>query len=227
MGNIFLEMKSYADKIRRSLLREQKSLDKELNSILIGLILGDAHVYRSSPKANSRIEISLGGKYKEFAYSLEKLFSFYMLNPLKLVTIKGQNKDYISFKLKTMSLPVFNQYHEMFYKFDSDLLKYVKIIPENIESLMDPIVLSYLIMSDGNFDKGRNRIRIFTNSFTEKEVRFLAEAIKIKFGIYVGVLHDRKDQWILTIGAKQLDLLRNIVKEHFNPSMLYRIGFSS
>jgi hypothetical protein len=25
--------------------------------------------------------------------------------------------------------------------------------------------------------------------------------------IYVGVLHDRKDQWILTIGAKELDNL--------------------
>jgi hypothetical protein len=37
-------------------------------------------------------------------------------------------------------------------------------------------------------------------------------------------LHDRKDQWIITIGAKQLDLLRKIVLPHFHSSMLYRIG---
>ena len=60
----------------------------------------------------------------------------------------------------------------------------------------------------------------------KEEVQILADAINKKFGIYVGVLHDRKNQWILTIGAKQLDLLRNIVSQHFNFSMLYRIGIN-
>jgi hypothetical protein len=49
-------------------------------------------------------------------------------------------------------------------------------------------------------------------------------AINDKVGIYTGVLHDRKDQWILTIGAKNLELLRNTVYPHFHSSMLYRIG---
>ena len=89
---------------------------------------------------------------------------------------------------------------------------------------MNPIVLAYLIMSDGNFDKSRNRIRIYTNSFTKQEVEILAESIKNKLGIYVGVLHDRKDQWIITIGAKQLELLRKLVLPYFEKSMLYRIG---
>ena len=211
-------------KILRNEVRDIKSLPTELNSILIGLILGDAHVYRSSIKANSRIEISFGEKYEKFAYLLGELFTDFILNTIKSVKIKGKNKNYINYRLKTLSLPVFNQYHDMFYKFDHDLLKFVKIVPADVISLMDPIVLAYLIMSDGNFDKGRNRIRIYTNSYKKEEVQLLADAINIKIGIYVGVLHDRKDQWILTIGSKQLDLLRNIVKEHFHPSMLYRIG---
>jgi hypothetical protein len=76
---------------------------------------------------------------------------------------------------------------------------------------MDPIVLAYLIMGDGNFDKSRNRVRIYTNSYTKKEVENLALAINNKLSIYAGVLHDRKDQWIITIGAKYLDLLRSTV----------------
>ena len=59
---------------------------------------------------------------------------------------------------------------------------------------MNPIVLAYLLMSDGNFDINRKRIRIYTNSFKKEEVQLLANAINMKFGIYVGVLHDRKDQ---------------------------------
>jgi hypothetical protein len=42
---------------------------------------------------------------------------------------------------------------------------------------MNPIVLSYLIMSDGNFYVGRNRVRRYTNSFTKDEVELLATAI--------------------------------------------------
>ena len=82
-------------------------------------------------------------------------------------------------------------------------------------------------MTDGNFDKGRNRVRIYTNSFTKEEVERLATIINIKLGIYVGVLYDRKDQWILTIGATQLSSLREKVQPHFEPSMLYRIGVYS
>jgi len=79
-------------------------------------------------------------------------------------------------------------------------------------------------MTDGNFDKNRKRIRIYTNSFQKDEVQNLALAINNKLGIYTGVLYDRKDQWILTIGTKNLKLLRNIVSPHFHSSMLYRIG---
>jgi hypothetical protein len=59
---------------------------------------------------------------------------------------------------------------------------------------MNSTVLAYLIMSDGNFDKSRNRIRIYTNSYSKLEVTKLAESINSNLNIYVGVLHDRKDQ---------------------------------
>jgi hypothetical protein len=112
----------------------------------------------------------------------------------------------------------------MFYEANNDAWKYKKIIPHNILDLMNPIVLAYLIMTDGNFDKSRKRIRIYTNSYSKIEVERLAEAINLKLKIYAAVLHDRKDQWIITIGAKQLDLLRETVSLHFEASMLYRIG---
>lgn len=117
-----------------------------------------------------------------------------MNNPVKTIEIKGKNKVYKNYRLKTISLPLFNQYHDMFYKYDLNLHKYVKIVPENILEFLDPIVLAYLIMTDGNFNKSRNRVRIYTNSYKKEEVQILADAINKKFGIYVGVLHDRKNQ---------------------------------
>jgi hypothetical protein len=194
--------------------------------------------------------MSLGQKYEDFSLFLGNLFKEYMSNPVKALKIKGKNKNYINYRLKTKSLPMFVQYYNMFYEFDKDLNKYKKIIPKNIScfainesysfSLFNYLTLyiyiiklNYIyyiiifiinIMTDGNFDKGRNRVRIYTNSYTKKEVENLALAINTNLNIYVGVLHDRNNQWILTIGAKNLDLLRDIVSKHFHNSMLYRIG---
>jgi len=55
---------------------------------------------------------------------------------------------------------------------------------------MNPIVLAYLIMTDGNFNKGKNSVRIYTNSFKKEEVENLALAINNQLNIYTGVLYD-------------------------------------
>jgi LAGLIDADG DNA endonuclease family len=195
-------------------------LPSELQSILIGIMLSDGGLYKSSPTSNVRFEMSFGEKYKELALYIGDLFKEYMSNPVKALEVKGVNKVYTNYRLKTRTLPIFNTYHDIFYKFNLEKNKYIKIVPENIIDFMDSTVLAYLIQGDGNFDKGRNRIRIYTNSYTKSEVENLALTINTKLNIYTAVLQGRKDQWILTIGAKNLDLLRNIVKPHFHPSML-------
>ena len=199
-------------------------LPQQLNSILIGIMLSDGGMYRSSPTANVRFEMSFGEKYKSLAFHIGDLFKDYMSNPVKSIEVKGKNKVYINYRLKTKTLPVFNSYFEMFYKFNHLTNKYVKIVPTNINDLMDPIVLAYLIQGDGNFDQSRNRVRIYTNSYQKQEVENLALAIQTKLNIYTAILHDRKDQWILSIGAKNLDLLRKIVIPYFHLTMLYRLG---
>jgi LAGLIDADG DNA endonuclease family protein len=200
------------------------SFPLNLQSVFIGIMLGDGSLYRSSPTSNVRFEMSFGQKYEAFALHLGELFKYYMLNPVKSLEVKGLNKNYTNYRLKTRSLPIFVHYFNMFYIFNQDLNKHVKIIPQNIIELLDPVVLAYLIQTDGNYDKGRNRVRIYTNSYQKEDVKNLAIAINNKLGIYTGVLHDRNNQWILTIGAKQLNLLRETVSTHFYSSMLYRIG---
>ena len=101
------------------------NLPQELNSILIGIMLSDGGLYRSSPTANVRFEMSFGEKYKSLAFHIGELFKDYMSNPVKPIEIKGKNKVYINYRLKTKTLPVFNSYYEMFYKFNH--LTYIAI----------------------------------------------------------------------------------------------------
>ena len=155
-------------------LKNVRALPYYLNSVLIGIMLGDGGIYRTSVNGNSRFEMSLGQKYKQFAESIGILFGDYMSTPVKALEIKGKIKVYINYRLKTASLPIFNKNHDMFYQLNTTTGKFVKIVPINILELLDPIVLAYLIMTDGNFDKLRNRVRIYTNSYTKEEVTRLA-----------------------------------------------------
>lgn len=206
-------------------MKNNNILPQNLHNILIGLMLGDGHIYKSSPTSNSRFEISFGKDREIFAIWVSDLFEDYSNSGIKTIYYdKSIFSTSFGYRFKTKSLSIFNYYHDLFYKKDNITWKYHKIVPSNIKSLMNPIVLAYLIMTDGNFDKSRNRIRIYTNSYSKLEVERLAKSIELKLDIYVGVLHDRKDQWILTIGALQLDKLRTLVKPHFESSMLYRIG---
>lgn len=199
-------------------------LPSNLHYILIGLLLGDGSLYRSSVSSNTRLEMSFGTNYKEFSEHVGTIFKEYMKQPVKMIEVKGKNKVYINYRLKTRSLPVFNYYYDIFYKLNPETGKYIKTVPKVILTEMNPIMLAYLIMSDGNFDKSRKRVRIYTNSFTKLEVELVQKAIIRCLDLYVGILHDRKDQWILTIGATQLDKLRKFVSPHIESSLLYRIG---
>ena len=201
-----------------------KFLPEDLHSKLVGLLLSDGGIYRTSKTSNCRYEMSFGTKYKQFAESIGQLFKEYMKNPVKEVQVKGVNKVYKNYRLKTMTLPIFNIYHDIFYVYNTVTNKYVKIVPDLILDFMNPIVLAYLIMGDGNYDTLRHRVRIYTNSFSKEDVVKLQKAINKNLGIEVGVLHDRKDQWILTIGVKQLPKLQQLVSPYFEPSMLYRIN---
>ena len=170
--------------------------------------------------------MSFGQKYKEFALHLGDLFQDYMNNPVKSLEIKGKNNTYKNFRLKTRTLSWFNYYHDLFYKYNLEQNKYIKIVPRNIGKFMNPIVLAYLIMTDGNFNKGKNSVWIYTNSFKKEEVENLALAINNQLNIYTGVLYDWNNQWIITVGAKYLSLSRAEVSPYFYNSMLYKIGIA-
>ena len=98
--------------------------------------------------------MSFGLKSEKFAQSIGIIFKDYITNPVKTVEIKGKNATYINYRIKTISTPIFNFYHDMFYSYNTEQGKWTKVVPSNIADFMKPIVLSYLIMSDGNFDVG-------------------------------------------------------------------------
>lgn len=204
---------------------KNNKLPQHLHEVIIGYLLGDGGIFYASKKSGTpRFEFSMGQERLRFANHLALLFKDYASNGLKEVKVQAiaGGPFYTSYRFKTQSLALFNHYRDMFYLTNlatssgDSRIRATKVVPQNIAELLTPVALAYLIMADGNYDRGpadyksAGRVRIYTNSFSKEEVTLLATAIQLKFGIYVGVLEDRrgeplreKNQYILTIGAKE------------------------
>lgn len=218
-----LKFTGLSDRARE--LRKLTSLPYELHQAVIGMLLSDAGCYRTKgPTSNSRLEWSFGQHRADLAQFIYDLLKDYVQTPVSTLFTRpnAESEPILSHRLKTLALPVFNFYRELFYKLNPVTGKYVKIVPLNIEELLTPIALAFIIMGDGNYKDGA--VRIYTNGFTHEDNLRLVAAMQHVFGIKVRVKHDRKNQYILVINSSELRQLQQIVLPHMHSSMLYRIG---
>ena len=200
-------------------------LPNYLEDVFIGLMLSDGFLERSSPTSTVRLSVNFSIKHAPYLMHLYVLFEPYIrTGPDVISTLNSKTKTHNTvIKFKTQSLPLFMIYHKFFYKPNSQG-KLIKIIPLNIEQYMSPVVLAHLIMGDGNFKIKDGIIRIYTNSFSKKEVEILALAITNKLDVCTKVVHDRKDQYIITISKNQLIKVRELLLKYRHPSMYYKLG---
>ena len=205
-------------------LRSKSKLSLYLNDVVIGLLLSDGYLERSSPTSGVRLTISFGAKHSAYLMHLFNLVEPYTnTRPTSISVYNKQTKTNNEvWRFKTVSLPQLLYYYELFYKANWEG-KYIKIIPLNIEELISPVVLAHLIMGDGNLKQPDKIIRIYTNSFTQEEVGLLALAITRKLNILTKVVHDRNNQYMITISKSQLPLVQEVIKSHMHPSMYYKI----
>jgi len=64
-------------------IKKPLQLAGNLHFILIGLMLRDGCLYRTSKTSNTRLEMSLGTNYKQFAENIGEIFKEYMNNPVR------------------------------------------------------------------------------------------------------------------------------------------------
>lgn len=112
-------MKNTANLIsaKLSLIRKSEFLPTFLSEVLTGLILGDAHLSKSSPTSNTRLEMSFKDTYFPFCSYVYGLFIYYSGSKPNYLNTKSSlgHKLHGSIRFKTLSLPVFNYYHSLFY----------------------------------------------------------------------------------------------------------------
>ena len=206
-----------------------KKLPYFLEMVIIGILLSDGSLEKSSNNSLPRLSISFSLKNSPYLLHLYNLLEPYTNSfPDVVQVFNNKTKTYNTvIKFKTVSLPVWLKYHNMFYSYNKETKRYKKILPQNINNIITPVVLAHLIMGDGNFKLNTKQIRIYTNSFSKKEVELLSIAINKNINIKTDVVHDRKDQFILIIRNTEIDKTKLLIKNYMHESMLYKIDINT
>jgi len=108
---------------------------------------------------------------------------FYAYPNILLPQHKG--KEITQYHFKTKTHPLFTALHSLWYKWNNEKNKFIKIVPLNISEMFSEISLAYWIMDDGYFySYGRAKtVLLYTESFSKEEciiLQSLLEKLNIK-----------------------------------------------
>jgi hypothetical protein len=196
-------------------------LTQEQKDVIVGTSLGDNSMERAKLNHNTRLRFDQ--TFPGHAAYLTRLYILLknLVGAAPKVHIrkpdKRTGKVYATFAFKTLALPCFNYYYDLFY------LNGIKGVPSNIKELLTARALAYWIMDDGG--KGTNGDMILhTRAFTLEDVKKLCLALNSNFGLTTRIYEKVPGQWVISIPKKDSELLKNLVAHHMCPSMLYKLS---
>jgi len=220
--SLFLSSSVLPSKPRRLSKQQQDAflLSDEDEQIIVGSLLGDLNIRKLGTGHNPHMRFYQSTIHEDYLWYLYERFSVYCLTAPKTINRlphKKTGKIYSSIKFSTRALPCFNKLYNLFYP------NGLKIVPANIADLLTPLGLAYWIADDGNFSKTGRNVTLSTYSFTEQEVKLLAKILTDKFNLKTNT-YKHKNGFIISISAKSLMTLQNLVSGVIPPMMKYKIG---
>jgi len=188
-------------------------LSDDLFQMIIGLTLGDAHIYRNKTE-NASLHIEQSIKKEDYLNHLYDLLKGYCKSQpvIRTRTDKKTGDTHQSIRFTTRQLVCFTQIHDLFY------INGVKIIPLNIKSHITPISLAFWAMDDGS--KAGSGFHF--NSFILKEVKLLSDILLNKYNL-INTIQSHKNGYRLYISSKSMELFKTLVKPYFHSSMMYKL----
>lgn len=200
-----------------------KTLTQIQQEILVGSLLGDGALARRKENINARYHVRMGLIHETEIMYLYEIFKDMCQTAPKITTTFNlkTNKEYKVISFMTLSYPCLNYYRDIFY------VDGIKKVPLNIKDILTCKGLAQWIMDDGGADG--NGLRLYTNSFTIKDVELLKSALFENFNIKAQISHvNRKrnpDQYKLYVPVESMDRLRDLVKDYILPSMHYKLNY--
>lgn len=192
-------------------------LPQYLREVAIGMVLGDAGMFKVSKEAGIKFE--QGYAQEAFLRHLFDIFSTYcfMLAPGSRLELSGVRKGEVkSWWFKTFSHSSFTSIWDLFY-----VEKRKVILPGLVLNHVTAVGLAYWIMCDGSLDG--NTMILHSQGFTRDENLMLSKELNIKFKFSSEVISHKGQYWVIRIPYTDAAKLQELIKPHMIPSMGYKV----
>ena len=201
------------------LKKKSLRLTQVQREILIGTLLGDAHLETQNDGKTFRLKIEHSLKQKCYVDWLYRLFQEWVLTEPHSREKRIGDAKYMNYGFATVSHSAFRFYAHQFY----DQQTGIKKVPKLIHRWLTPQALAVWCMDDGSIKSSSHRARILnTQGFTKKEVERLRDALQVKYSIHSS-LRKQKEGYQLMILAESADSYATIMKPYMEPSMMYKL----
>ena len=197
----------------------EKISSRERN-IIIGTILGDAHI--AMLKTEARLEITHSEKQKEYVLWKHAELKRLTASEPRMVKIEDSRygKTYRQWRFRTGARRWCSHMHQIFYR------DKVKVVPENISTVLtSPLSLAVWFMDDGGRRNDSYGLFLNTLSFTLPEHALLQSCLASNFSLETRV-HWVQDGYRLYVPSKCAKHFCELVYPHVIPSMHYKLSFN-
>lgn len=196
-------------------------LPEDKKDILVGILLGDAHIVQRSSSSNSRLMYTQTAvSHKAYFYHVFEEFKAFCVDDYtphsRIFRDKAANKSYSCLSFSTMQLPCFNEFRSNFYNLN------VKKVPDNIYELLNPRGLAFWIQDDGSKQGAGLHLNVY--AFTNDDVDKLMFTLQDKFNLKCSIHYHRNKKPRIYIFKESMDDLRMLTKPYFVTEMLYKLG---
>ncbi len=194
-------------------------MQERTKALLVGLILGDGHLTKSSGGAiTSALDLKYDEKYLPYLEWIHR--SLQELHPSPIQRKKGFHQ----YRFYTQRREDIGVLRNLFYA------NKVKGIPTEIQTyLMDPLTLAVWYQDDGTLDfrRGYHANALFaTHCFTQNECQLLANALSMNFELDIRVcrcLMRGKLYFRLYVCSKSMDRFMHIIEPYIQPCFHYKL----
>lgn len=195
------------------ILKSKLKLTGSQREILVGLILGDAHLETQNGGRTYRIKFEYSCKHADYANHIYEIFKEWILSPPKTKIDARRNNVWFN----TVSHGAFRFYAQLFY------CDKKKCIPRIIHRLLTGKGIAYWYMDDGSVKSKQSKGVFFnTQGFARNDVSRLTETLIKYFGLKAGE-RKQNQEYQIYISGESFERFKEIVEPHIIDSMRYKI----
>ena len=201
-------------------LRQDNKISSRERAIIIGTILGDAHLGKT--KNGVRLEIGHSNHQKLYVFWKYRALRRFAGAAPHLIKINDDRyqRTYQQWRFKTRTHEPFARLHDIFYP------KGKKIVPKFIDNLLNsPLSLAVWFMDDGGRRNDSYGLFLNTLSFSESDHERLRQCLKKNFSLETR-LHWISDGYRLYIPSGEAVRFCGLVDRYLIPSMKYKLPYN-